>query len=110
MKNFKGAIANKCQGIEFDVWLTSDYVPVVIHGGPNGELSEFNRPKDFVWMMTHQQLLKLKLGEGEKVTTLEEVLMLTLDDSKLLINIEIKSPADPAHYAAYEMAQYDVCK
>lgn len=81
-----------------------------MHGGPNGELTDFNRPKDFIWKMTHQQLLKLNLGEGEKVTTLEEVLMLTLDASKMLINIEIKSPADPSHYAAYEMAQLDLCK
>ena len=94
----------------FQVWLTSDNVPVVIHGGQNGDLEPFNRPKDYVWKMTHQQLLKLNIGEGEKVTTLEEVLMLTLDASKMLINIEIKAPADPKLYAAYEMAQYELCK
>ena len=85
-------------------------MPVVLHGGPNGELTDFARPKDFIWKMTHHQLQKLDLGEGEKVTTLEEVLMLMLDASKMLINIEIKCPAEPAHYKAYEMAANDLCK
>ena len=92
------------------MWLSADGVPVVLHGGQNGELDAFNRPKDFVWKMNLAQLQKLNLGDGEKITTLEEVLMLALDASRMLINIEIKTPADPKHYADYEPAQWQLCK
>ena len=33
MKGFRGAIANNLEGIEFDVWLSKDNVPMVLHGG-----------------------------------------------------------------------------
>ena len=36
MKTFRAAIENKLEGIEFDVWLSKDHVPMVIHGGDNG--------------------------------------------------------------------------
>ena len=33
MKGFRGAIDNNLEGIEFDVWLSKDNVPMVLHGG-----------------------------------------------------------------------------
>ena len=36
MTNFKSAVELKLEGIEFDVWLSKDNVPMVLHGGSNG--------------------------------------------------------------------------
>ena len=36
LKNFRGAISNNLEGIEFDVWLSADNIPVVMHGGDEG--------------------------------------------------------------------------
>jgi len=33
-------------GVEFDLWLTSDNVVVVFHGGPNGELIHLKNEND----------------------------------------------------------------
>ena len=49
MKSFKGAIAHKIDGLEFDVWLSRDKIPVILHGGQNGELEHFGRPKDYIF-------------------------------------------------------------
>ena len=39
MKGFQGAIVNNLEGIEFDVWLSKDGVPMILHGGSDGQLS-----------------------------------------------------------------------
>ena len=36
LKTFKGAIENDLEGIEFDVWLSKDQIPMVLHGGDDG--------------------------------------------------------------------------
>jgi len=36
MKGFRGAVENNLEGIEFDVWLSKDNVPMVLHGGDDG--------------------------------------------------------------------------
>jgi glycerophosphoryl diester phosphodiesterase len=36
MKAFRGAVEAKLEGIEFDVWLSKDNVPMITHGGNNG--------------------------------------------------------------------------
>lgn len=38
IKGFRGAIENNLEGIEFDVWLSKDNVPMVLHGGSDGQL------------------------------------------------------------------------
>ena len=42
MKGFRKAIDNKLEGIEFDVWLSADNVPMVIHGGSDGNLNIYS--------------------------------------------------------------------
>ena len=36
MKNFRLAIEHGVDGIEFDVWISADGVPMVLHGGDDG--------------------------------------------------------------------------
>lgn len=52
MKSFKGAMEHDLEGIEFDVWLSKDNVPMVLHGGDNGQLSKYGLANDqrvFQW-------------------------------------------------------------
>jgi len=50
MKSVRGAVENNLDGIEFDVWPSKDRVPMVLHGGGNGELSKYGlSEKVFNW-------------------------------------------------------------
>ena len=70
LKNFRGSIANRLEGIEFDVWLTKDDVPVVMHGGDEGQLSQYGMPDEFVFERTFESLQRIDIGEGEKMPSL----------------------------------------
>jgi glycerophosphoryl diester phosphodiesterase len=36
MSNFKSSVENKVEGVETDVWLSKDGVPMITHGGDDG--------------------------------------------------------------------------
>jgi len=102
MKNFRKAILNKVEGVEFDVWLSKDNVPMVLHGGGDGQLSQYGRPNDFVFDVTSKSLRQFDIGEGETIPTLAEVLQLLKQAPEMLINIEIKAPFEtPAVFDLY---------
>ena len=52
MKCFQGAMDNDLEGIEFDVWLSKDNVPMVLHGGDNGRLNKYGLDNDYVFQWT----------------------------------------------------------
>jgi len=52
MKGFRGAVENKLEGIEFDVWLSKDNVPMVLHGGDDGQLTKYGLPDERVFQWT----------------------------------------------------------
>ena len=89
LKAFNKAIEYKVDGIELDIWLTQDLVPIVLHGGSEGELEEFTDHEGFVteYYLKDLNNVKSKFGK-EKIPTLEEVFILC--KNKLFINIEIK--------------------
>lgn len=90
---FHKAVENGLQSIEFDVWLTKDKVPVVIHGGLAGEV-EHACPEFDITETTHindiplEHLKQIILPNGEQIPTLEEV----LDEfnGKISFNCEVK--------------------
>ena len=98
LEAFRQAIAIGADGVEFDVQLTKDGVPVVIHD------ETVNRTTDGVGAvqdLTLQQIQALDAGKwlaakysGERIPTLEAVLAL-LKDSGLRINIELKTNRVP---------------
>ena len=65
LKNFRGACSNQLEGVEFDVWLTKDDVPIVMHGGDEGQLSDYGMPDQFVFERTFESLQTIDIGEGE---------------------------------------------
>ena len=95
LASFKKAIEYKLDSIELDLWLTKDKIPVILHGGKEGQLYEHIKDVDenlIVNNITLEELLKLKLkgDEDQKVPTFNEVL--DLCKNKIFINIEIKDP------------------
>ena len=66
---------------------------MVMHGGVDGDLGAYGRPKDYVYDWDSTQLqTKLDIGGGERMPSLEYVIMLALDAPKMQIHIEVKVP------------------
>ncbi len=86
---FKKAIEIGCDSIEFDVWLSKDKIPVVIHGNSKGEIEETTTGKGCVNDFTFRQLSEFFIhNHDEGIPSLEYVLILCKD--KIFVNIEIK--------------------
>jgi len=88
LKAFKKAIELGIDGVEFDVWLTKDHVPVVVHGLPGGVVEFEGDIKLIISEIDSNDLKNYVLKNGEKIPTLEEVLDACKDQVHL--NIEIK--------------------
>lgn len=92
LESFSQAINYNLDSIELDVWLTKDKIPVVIHGGKKGQLSEHIKGVDkklLVSEITFEDLQKLRTVErDQQIPSLESVL--DLCKNKIFINIEIK--------------------
>jgi len=104
--SFLKAISDGADGIEFDVHLTADGIPVVIH---DEKVDRTTDGKGFVGGMTLAEIKKLDAGyedyPDEKILTLEEVLALTIDKCKI-INIELKQ--GPVFYQGLEEKVFDI--
>ena len=79
---------------------------MVLRTGADGELAPYGYPKEYVYDWDSTQLqTKIDLGSGQRVPTLEQVILLTLDAPKLQIHIEVKSPISAAKKALYNSAR-----
>jgi len=90
---FHKAVKHGLNSIEFDVWLTKDYIPVVIHGGLAGEIEHAFpdlgiKETTLINDLTLEQIKMIELPNGEKIPTLKEVL--TLFNNKIIFNCEVK--------------------
>lgn len=91
LRSFEEAIANGAEGVEFDVFLTRDRVPVVI-----------DRDMTFghtISLLDAADVQNISVGQNDGIPTLEQTLILLykLNDGrasgdKLFINIELKGP------------------
>ncbi len=95
MSAFRAAVEMEADMIELDVLLTKDMVPVVFH---DARLDKKTNGSGLVSEYTLEELRKLDAGswfdekfKGEKIPTLEEVLIYT--KGKIAVNIEIKPEA-----------------
>ncbi|GAE25765.1 glycerophosphoryl diester phosphodiesterase [Halalkalibacter wakoensis JCM 9140] len=109
MVAFQAAEQSQADGIEFDVQLSLDDVPVVIH---DATLDRTTNGTGFVQSYPVHKIKKLDAGswfhekfEGESVPTLEEVLVWA-KGNQLILNIELKgqlSDRDKAITVIYPM-------
>lgn len=86
LKSFQKAFECGATAIEFDVRVTADGVPVILH---DESLERIAGIEKFVAEISFEELRKVKVG-GEKIPTLEEVLAFA--KSKLAVDIEVKVP------------------
>lgn len=91
LDSYKHSIEAGLDGIELDIWLTKDKIPVVIHGKDDGDISATTNGKGRVKEMTLSELRQYKTLNGNKdIPMLEEVLKLC--KNKIFLNIELKDP------------------
>lgn len=86
LASFKRALELDIAGIELDVHLSADGVPVVIH---DETVDRTTNGRGAVAELTVEELRALDAGNGEYVPTLAEVLDLVGD--KVLVDIEVKA-------------------
>jgi glycerophosphoryl diester phosphodiesterase len=106
MAAFEAALTAGADGVELDVHLTADGIPVVIH---NGSVDATTDGRGMVNDLTLAEIRRLDAGvhfgsdgafRDERIPTLEEVLS-TYGD-RLLVNIELKGQARPQAAARLE--------
>jgi glycerophosphoryl diester phosphodiesterase len=83
---FKLALAQGAAGIEFDVQVTADGVPVIIH---DRLLDRTTNGRGVVTAHTAAQLQPLDAGQGERIPTLDQ--LFETFGRRLLYNLEIKN-------------------
>lgn len=74
-------------GVEFDVWASEDDEVVVFH---DASLDRTTNGTGLISAYTLKELQELDAGEGERIPTLSEMLILLKPHEHLLVNIEIK--------------------
>ncbi|AZS13958.1 glycerophosphodiester phosphodiesterase [Paenibacillus lutimineralis] len=89
LRGFRAALELGFDHLELDVQLTSDGVPVVIH---DATLDRTTNGLGLVRSYTLQELKQLDAGDGERIPTLEEALLLLKD--RLTVDIELKQTGD----------------
>lgn len=94
LEGFRLAIENHLDMIEFDIWLTKDKVPIVIHGKEGcidfeNETTGVTKESKIV-DLTLEQIKSLTLPDGHSIPTFEELLYLCA--GKIMLNVEIKDP------------------
>lgn len=85
LRAFQRAIEAGVEGLEFDVQVTANRVPVVLH---DRSLNRTTNGSGDIDAVTFAQLQLLDAGEGERVPSLDEVL--TLVGDRVHLDIEIK--------------------
>lgn len=83
---FSLAIEHSADGIEFDVQLSADGVPVVVH---DSRLERTTTGRGFVRAHTAAALQRLDAGDGQPVPTLDQ--LFEAIGRRLLYNVEIKN-------------------
>jgi len=89
LKAFQRGIDLDLDGIELDVWISADGVPIIVHGTDEGIVKFKDTTLDIHVNKIHSKDLKAwELLSGEWIPTLEEVLLLA--KNKTRVNIELK--------------------
>lgn len=96
LAGFEYAIDHGIDGLEFDVHLTNDGVPVVIH---DEKINRTTNGKGRVFDYDFRDLRKFKLANGEPIPSLSEFLSLVQNFDGLL-NLEFKT--NKIHYPNIE--------
>ena len=84
---FSYALENNVDGLEFDVHLTKDQVPVIMH---DEHVDRTTNGSGLINDFTFNELRHFRLANQESIPTLAEFLAL-VDDSDVQLNLELKT-------------------
>lgn len=87
LEGFEYALENGVDGIEFDVHLTKDQVPVVMH---DEKINRTTDGKGEIKDYTHEELQRFHLANGETIPDLKDVFSL-IEQHDALANLEFKT-------------------
>ncbi|WEV37348.1 glycerophosphodiester phosphodiesterase family protein [Lactobacillus sp. ESL0677] len=104
LEGFRNAIENGVEGVEFDVHLTKDGVPVVMH---DERVDRTTDGQGYIKDFTLIELRQLHLANGEPVPELRELFDL-LSGKDILINLEFKTGI--IHYQGIEKTVLSLAK
>lgn len=96
LQGFRYAIEHNVEGLEFDVHLTRDRLPVIMH---DETINRTTDGKGRICEYDYDQLKEFKLSNGESIPTLYELLEL-VKNVDVLLNLEFKT--DQIHYEGIE--------
>lgn len=85
--------------------MTKDGVPVILHGGDNGELNHHFKLNEttYIFDKTYEELQVHDMGEGQRIPTLDQLLAYV--DKRMFMNIEVKTPFNREVKLAYNYKQ-----
>jgi len=111
--SFRAAVEAKVDAIEFDVWLSKDKVPVVMH---DGNVARTTTGQGILREMTLAEIRQLDAGSkfnekfaGEQVPTLREVLEVICADPRICPGVEIKEYTEETVDMTIEMLKEFGC-
>lgn len=87
MAGFRYVLDHHIEGIEFDVHLTRDNVPVIMH---DEDIRRTTNGKGYIKRFTLAELRRFKLANGEPIPTLDEFLTL-VENKDVHLNLEFKT-------------------
>lgn len=96
MQGFRYAIEHNVEGLEFDVHLTRDRLPVIMH---DEKINRTTNGKGRICDYDYAELKTFKLSNGESIPTLYELLKL-VRNVDVILNLEFKT--DKIHDAGIE--------
>ncbi|BDR56124.1 glycerophosphodiester phosphodiesterase family protein [Xylocopilactobacillus apis] len=107
MASFKEAISIGIEGIETDVHLTKDFVPVIMH---DESLQRMTGDERYIKDLTLSQLKELRLNNSnEQIPTLIEFLAFLKESNfQGVLNLEVKT--DKIHYPRIEEITVELIK
>ena len=95
MSAFHKAVENNIPFVEFDVWMTKDKIPIVIHGGDHGEIEYESEEYEIssklkIDELSFYQIEHIFLPNGEHIPTLNE--MMDEFKGKFTFVLDLKEP------------------
>ena len=71
LRTFQKSLESGLEAIELDVWLSRDGVPIVSHGGSDGNMVDYGYSSEFIYDWNLRELQTLVAAEGETIPTLQ---------------------------------------
>ncbi len=104
LAGFKYAIDHHADGLEFDVHLTRDDVPVIMH---DEKIDRTTNGRGFIRDYTYTQLCQYHLANGETIPLLRDFMKL-VGNHQIYLNLEFKT--GQIHYRGIEKIVLDLVK